>query len=86
MKGIEALVAVHRLREVVCLYGFTRFESSPPMSDDGLEDIGLAVRVRRSAVTRSGCRRLSSTARVCSSRSMPVRSRPGWIGPTPGRT
>lgn len=44
LKGIETLVAVHRLREVVCLYGFTRFESSPPMSDDGLEDIGLAVR------------------------------------------
>ena len=44
LAGIEALVAVHRLREVVCLYGFTRFESSPPMSDDGLEDVGLAVR------------------------------------------
>lgn len=44
LKGFAALVAVHRLREVVCLYGFTRFESSPPMSDDGLEDIGLAVR------------------------------------------
>ena len=43
LRGIDALVAVHRLREVVCLYGFTRFESSPPMSDDGLEDIGLAV-------------------------------------------
>ncbi len=44
LAGMEALVAVHRLREVVCLYGFTRFESSPPMSDDGLEDVGLAVR------------------------------------------
>ena len=44
LEGIEALVAVHRLREVVCLYGFTRFEGSPPMSDDGLEDIGIAVR------------------------------------------
>lgn len=44
LAGIEALVAVHRLREVVCLYGFTRFEPSPPMSDDGLEDVGLAVR------------------------------------------
>lgn len=44
LSGIDSLVAVHRLREVVCLYGFTRFESSPPMADDGLEDVGLAVR------------------------------------------
>ena len=43
LKGVEALVAVHRLREVVCLYGFTRFESAPPMSNEGLEDVGLAV-------------------------------------------
>lgn len=41
--GIASLVAVHRLREVSCLYGFTRFEPAP-MADDGLEDIGLAVR------------------------------------------
>ena len=41
--GIEALVAVHRLREVSCLYGFTRFEPAP-LADDGLEDIGLAIR------------------------------------------
>ena len=40
--GIEALVAVHRLREVSCLYGFTRFEPAP-LADDGLEDIGLAI-------------------------------------------
>lgn len=44
LAGVQALVAVHRLREVVCLYGFTRFENSPPMSDDELEDVGLAVR------------------------------------------
>ena len=43
LEGIQALVAVHRLREVVCLYGFTRFESAPPMADEGLEDVGLAV-------------------------------------------
>jgi hypothetical protein len=42
--GIERLVAVHRLREVVCLYGFTRFEAAPTVSDDVLEDVGLAVR------------------------------------------
>ena len=35
---------MHRLREVVCLYGFTRFEIPHPCPDDGLEDIGLAVR------------------------------------------
>jgi Domain of unknown function (DUF1998) len=37
-----SLVAVHRLREVVCLYGFTRFEPAPLATDD-LEDVGLAV-------------------------------------------
>ena len=42
-EGIASLVAVHRLREVSCLYGFTRFEPAP-MADDGLEDIGLAIR------------------------------------------
>ena len=35
-------MAVHRLREVVCLYGFTRFEPAPLATDD-LEDVGLAV-------------------------------------------
>lgn len=39
---IERLVAVHRLREVSCLYGFTRFEPAMLSSED-LEDIGLAV-------------------------------------------
>jgi hypothetical protein len=42
LAGIESLVAVHRLREVSCLYGFTRFEPAPLASDD-LEDVGLAV-------------------------------------------
>jgi hypothetical protein len=42
-EGIETLVALHRLREVCCLYGFTRFEPAP-LADDGLEDIGLAIR------------------------------------------
>jgi hypothetical protein len=35
-------VAVHRLREVACLYGFTRFEPAP-LATDELEDVGLAV-------------------------------------------
>src|ERR1700736_5793391 len=33
---------VHRLREVACLYGFTRFEPAP-LATDELEDVGLAV-------------------------------------------
>ncbi|MET3892701.1 hypothetical protein ABIE41_003777 [Bosea sp. OAE506] len=43
LRGISALVAVHRLREVACLYGFTRFEPSPVVTDE-FEDVGLAVR------------------------------------------
>jgi hypothetical protein len=42
LAGIKDLVAVHRLREVSCLYGFTRFEPAP-LADDGVEDVGLAV-------------------------------------------
>ncbi len=42
LKRIASLVAVHRLREVSCIYGFTRFEPAP-MANDELEDVGLAV-------------------------------------------
>lgn len=42
LRGIASLVAVHRLREVSCLYGFTRFEPAALANDD-LEDVGLAV-------------------------------------------
>jgi hypothetical protein len=42
VEGIKSLVAVHRLREVACLYGFTRFEPAP-LATDELEDVGLAV-------------------------------------------
>jgi hypothetical protein len=35
---------VHRLREVSCLYGFTRFEAAPTSADGELEDLALAVR------------------------------------------
>jgi hypothetical protein len=42
LRGIGSLVAVHRLREVSCAYGFTRFEPSALANDD-LEDVGLAV-------------------------------------------
>ena len=40
---IQNLVAVHRLREVMCLYGFTRFEAAPTSSDGDIEDVRLAV-------------------------------------------
>jgi hypothetical protein len=40
---IQNLVAVYRLREVMCLYGFTRLEAAPTSSDGDLEDIRLAV-------------------------------------------
>jgi hypothetical protein len=39
-----SLVVVHRLREVSCLYGFTRFEAAPTAADGELEDVQLAVR------------------------------------------
>ena len=42
--AIKNLVAVHRLREVSSLYGFTRFEAAPTSSDGDVEDIQLAVR------------------------------------------
>lgn len=41
---IKNLVAVHRLREVSCLYGFTRFEAAPTGADGDIEDVQLAVR------------------------------------------
>lgn len=44
MSGIKNLVAVHRLREVSCLYGFTRFEAAPTGADGDIEDVQLSVR------------------------------------------
>lgn len=40
---IASAVAVHRLREVSCLYGFTRFEAAPTAIDGDLEELTLAV-------------------------------------------
>ncbi|GAA0771548.1 DUF1998 domain-containing protein [Roseibium denhamense] len=40
---LESVVAVNRLREVSCLYGFTRLEPAPVASDGGLEEVFLAV-------------------------------------------
>jgi hypothetical protein len=50
--SIRSLVAVHRLREVSCLYGFTRFEAAPTSADGDIEDIALAV---RGAPISEGC-------------------------------
>lgn len=44
LRVIKNLVAVHRLREVSCLYGFTRFEAAPTSADGDIEDVQLAVR------------------------------------------
>ena len=40
---VDDIVAVHRLREVSCLYGFTRFEPPPPLIDEGLDEVKLSV-------------------------------------------
>jgi len=44
VSAIRNLVAVHRLREVSCLYGFTRFDSAP-IGADGIDDLELPVEV-----------------------------------------
>jgi len=43
LSPIAAAVAVHRLREVSCLYGFTRFEAAPTAIDGDLEELYIAV-------------------------------------------
>ncbi len=40
---LDGIVAVHRLKAVTCLYGFTRLEPAPTMSESLLEDVRLAV-------------------------------------------
>jgi len=45
VSAIRSLVAVHRLREVTCLYGFTRFDSAPPSGDGVAEELELPVEV-----------------------------------------
>jgi len=41
--GIASVVAVHRLREVSCLYSFTRFEAAPAAIDGDIEEITISV-------------------------------------------
>jgi hypothetical protein len=40
---LKNVVRVHRLREVTCLYGFTRLEPPPTSGEDELDEIRLAV-------------------------------------------
>ena len=40
---LESVVAVHRLRAVTCLYGFTRLEPAATFTEQMLEDVRLAV-------------------------------------------
>ena len=44
LSPVKNLVAVHRVREVSCLYRFTRFEAAPTSADGDIEDVQLAVR------------------------------------------
>jgi hypothetical protein len=39
----QAVVQVHRLREVTCLYGFTRLEPPPTSAESELDEVRLAV-------------------------------------------
>ncbi len=40
---LQSVVAVHRLRAVTCLYGFTRLEPAATYIDEMLEDVRLTV-------------------------------------------
>ncbi len=40
---LKSVVQVHRLREVTCLYGFTRLEPPPTAAESELDEIQLAV-------------------------------------------
>lgn len=40
---LEGVVRIHRLREVTCLYGFTRLEPPPTPAESELDEIQLAV-------------------------------------------
>ncbi|WP_442755891.1 DrmB family protein [Methylocystis sp. JAN1] len=40
---LQNVVKVHRLREVICLYGFTRLEPPPTFAESEMDEIQLAV-------------------------------------------
>lgn len=74
---IKNLVAVHRLREVSCLYGFTRFEAARarPMEISRTSSWRCMVRLFRKVPT--GCPRWNNSARASSSISMKPQSHAG---------
>jgi hypothetical protein len=43
LTAVERVVAVHRLREVSSLYGFTRFDAAPVSVDGDVEDVQMSV-------------------------------------------
>ena len=49
LRGVMRVVAVHRLREVTCQYGFSRFESLLSAADAGMEDHDLIVQMAKIA-------------------------------------
>jgi hypothetical protein len=49
LRGLRSVVAVHRLREVTCQYGFSRFESLVSAADAGMEDHDLVVQMAKIA-------------------------------------
>lgn len=41
--ALDGIVAVHRLKAVTCLYGFTRLEPAPTIADEMLDEVNIAV-------------------------------------------
>ena len=64
---IESIVLVHRLKEVTAQIGFTRFEAIMPDIDGDLD-----IQVRRAAldIEPTGCQRLKTEVKACSSLSV----------------
>jgi hypothetical protein len=63
---LQSVVAVHRLRAVTCLYGFTRLEPAMTYTEEMLEDVRLAVDGARCRRLRTCCRQWSSSGRASS--------------------
>jgi hypothetical protein len=74
-RGIAAVTQVHRLREVLALVGFTRFEAVTPDIDGEYE---TDVERASSRSNRRGFRRWRTAAKGSSSSSGPRPSRNGW--------
>ena len=81
--AVDKLVLVHRLREVVSLLGFTRFEATSPDKDGELD---LAVERAALAETITWLPAIENRAKACSSRSGAMRWSNGWRAPACRRT